>query len=430
MKLRSCLLLVTLTMAANAAAGEEQISSAIPLKDIAQIHEHFADPQNTAQILIASENTQFVWQNMSRFFPTALVPRAGAVSVLPEALDESVGDIEVTFADGRTSTVDAFIADNPVDALLVIRDGRIVYERYETMRPFDRHNWFSSGKVIGATLLAMLEDEGLADLSQPVSSFIEELEGSVWDTVPLRLAANMATGLDGTEHDEPNGDSRTNPDQIWYRAMSSMGVYPPIDPMPASAWEVLRTMQQRRAPETAFEYNSINTLVVDVAVERITGRPLNEVFSERVWRKIGAEGDGYYVVSTAGEPLTFGLFSSTLRDFARFGMIFTPSWRVVSDDQIVSDEMLARIQANGRPEAFRDGYAVPAMQRNFPGVEGLTNAYQWDAILPDGDLFKAGVGGQGLYVSPSRDTVVVYFMTGDGSEGAATVARAITTGLR
>ena len=38
-------------------------------------------------------------------------------------------------------------------------------------------------------------------------------------------------------------------------------------------------------------------------------------------------------------------------------------------------------------------------------------SYQWDAIFEDGDLYKAGLGGQAIYVSPQTDTVVVYFST-------------------
>jgi hypothetical protein len=37
--------------------------------------------------------------------------------------------------------------------------------------------------------------------------------------------------------------------------------------------------------------------------------------------------------------------------------------------------------------------------------------YQWDAIFADGDMYKAGLQGRGLYISPSRDVVVVYFST-------------------
>lgn len=41
------------------------------------------------------------------------------------------------------------------------------------------------------------------------------------------------------------------------------------------------------------------------------------------------------------------------------------------------------------------------------------NSCQWDFVRNDGDFFKAGFGGQGLYVSPSRDLVVACFGTFD-----------------
>lgn len=409
----------------------DSVSSLIPPAEVASVQQFFAQPDNKVQIQVASDRTQYAWQNMSRFYQTALVPRAGAVSELPVEINPSIGAIEVTLPDGTETTVDGFIETNPIDGFLVVHKGRIVYQRYETMRPFDRHNWFSSGKVIGATLLAILEEEGKADLSLPVSHYIDELKGTAWDTVPLRLAADMATGLDGTEHDEPSKDSRTNPEQIWFQWAANLGIFPRDESMPSSPWDALAQMQQRREPDTVFEYNSINTFVVDVAVERITGQTLNEVYSERIWRKIGAEGDGYFVVGSAGEPMTFGLFSSTLRDFARFGMIFTPSWNVVSEEQIISDIVLERIQSGGHPGRFDAGFTPDGLKALFLGIEGFTNAYQWDAIFPgDRDLFKSGVGGQGLYVSPENDVVVVYFMTGTGGEPAPLVARTIVQSLK
>jgi len=55
----------------------------------------------------------------------------------------------------------------------------------------------------------------------------------------------------------------------------------------------------------------------------------------------------------------------------------------------------------------------------------ITNHYQWDAIFEDGDMYKSGFGGQGLYVSPTRDMAVVWFGTGDGSTYEEPMARAI-----
>ncbi len=35
--------------------------------------------------------------------------------------------------------------------------------------------------------------------------------------------------------------------------------------------------------------------------------------------------------------------------------------------------------------------------------------YQWEVVMPDGDLYKAGYGGSGIYISPKKDIVVAFF---------------------
>jgi len=55
----------------------------------------------------------------------------------------------------------------------------------------------------------------------------------------------------------------------------------------------------------------------------------------------------------------------------------------------------------------------------------LHNSYQWDAVFDDGDFFKAGLHGQGIYVSPARDLVVTWFSSGDAEISMASYARHI-----
>lgn len=310
---------------------------------------------------------------------------------------------------GSELTVDGFIEQKPFDAFIVIKDGKIRYERYKTMRPFDKHIWYSSSKVVGATLLAMLEAEGKIDCSRPVSDFIPELKGSVWDTVSVQETADMATGLNGTEHDEPNHDSRTNPEQIWFRWAVAIGVFQAEGERP-SPWDVLRTMERRQPGHQAFEYNSINTFVIDNIVERVSGKTLMELFGEKVWRRIGAEGDAFVGVSPDGYPLTFGLINTNLRDFARLAAIYTPMAKEVFGEEIVPASVVKHIQSSGRPEMFGKGYVGGKMFTSFfeDKDTGLSNAYMWDTIFPDGDLYKGGVGGQGIYISPSTNTVVAH----------------------
>ena len=292
------------------------------------------------------------------------------------------------------------------------------------MTPETAHLTYSSSKVFSSTLLAMLEDEGKVDLSKPVTEYVPELKGSVWDTVLVRHVADMQNGLNATEHDD-GPDSRTNPDQPFFRWMSTLGVVPNQsgneDP-----FAVLRTMERRKPGGQVFEYNSMNPWLLARIIEKIENRPFADVFSDRICSKMGAEHDATFVISPAGYALAYGFTSVSLRDFARFGAIYTPSASKIFNETILSPETVKRIQNAGNPEAYQGGYVGDEMTPKFADSAGkISNAYMWDVILPDGDMFKGGVGGQGIYVSPSRDLVTVWFTTGDGTEWNEAMARAI-----
>lgn len=399
----------------------------MPINTVREIYEFFHEPAHVVQIQVASDKTLYAWQNMSGFFYTQQVLRDGPISELPERIVSKIGNISFTLPNGQQETVDQHFNESNMDALLVLHQGNIVFERYKTMRPFDKHNWFSSGKVIASTLVALLEYEGKIDVTKPVSDYVPQLKNSDWDIVTVEETLDMATGLDSTEHEEPNDDARVNPIRGWYKWAVSIGVFEDTDGLNQTPYQVMRNMKRVKPGHTAFEYNSIDTFVLELIVNEITGQPLSEVFSERIWRKIGAQNDAYIGVTKWGLGNSWGFMNSTLRDFGRFGMLFTPSWNKISHEQIIPDALLQKIQTGGRPDIFLKGFVGKEMQAAFPDIQGLTNRYQWDVIFPDGDMYKAGVGGQGLYISPARDVVLVWFCTGKQQEQV--LARAIAQSL-
>jgi CubicO group peptidase (beta-lactamase class C family) len=187
-------------------------------------------------------------------------------------------------------------------------------------------------------------------------------------------------------------------------------------------------MKKVKPGHTAFEYNSINTFVLELLVNEVTGKTINEVFGDRVWRKIGAQNDAFVGVTKSGLGNSWGFINSTLRDMGRFSLLFTPSWARVSSEKIIPDALLETIQHGGKPEISLKGFVGREMQQSFPDIKGLTNRYQWDIVFPDGDLHKAGVGGQGIYISPAADVVVVWFSTGKQEEEI--LARAVVQSIR
>jgi len=409
------------------AQGHAVVSRDTPLGEIRDIFSYFHEPANVVQIQVASDKTLYAWQNMSGFQYTMQILRDGPISTLPETINPNIGNVLFTRPGGQQETVNQHFDASSMDALLVLERGKVVFERYKTMRPFDKHQWFSCSKVVPGTLVALLAQQGKVDVSKPVSDYVPQLKGSDWDKVTVEETLDMATGLNSTEHEEPNDDARSNPARGWYQWAVSIGLFEDKAHLNQSPYDVLRNMKKVKPGHTVFEYNSINTFVLELIVNEVTGQTLNEVFGERVWRKIGAQNDAFVGVTKYGLGNGWGFINTTLRDMGRFAMLFTPSWSKVSKERIIPDALLETIQHGGRPEIYLGGFVGKEMQHSFPDITGLANRYQWDIVFPDGDFFKAGVGGQGMYISPSADAVVVWFSTGKQEEEI--LARAIVKGL-
>jgi CubicO group peptidase (beta-lactamase class C family) len=120
------------------------------------------------------------------------------------------------------------------------------------------------------------------------------------------------------------------------------------------------------------------------------------------------EGDMSVAMARDGTAKAPGSINTRLRDLARYGMLYTPSWASAAREKIVSDSYVRQIQASGREEIY---YDRDLTIKAFPTGPPTSNAWQWDAIWPDGDMLKGGAFGQGLYFSPAKDLVVAYFST-------------------
>ena len=109
------------------------------------------------------------------------------------------------------------------------------------------------------------------------------------------------------------------------------------------------------------------------------------------------------------------------------GMLFTPSSNRVAKEKAIPDALITRIQTKGRPEIFQAGITAPKIE-SYMGEKVAFETRQWDFVLHDGDFGKYGFHGQTLYISPSKDLVVVNFATGKGYD-TSSFSRAIAKSL-
>jgi len=350
--------------------------------------------------------TRYVFLNMSEFWKHSVIDRSGPVRDLPVSLRDDVADF-ITNTNAGEKTLAEYIKDPRVDGAVILHQGRIVFEAYPRMIETDKHLYMSVSKTFVATLIAILEDKGKIDIGKPIDSYLPKLTGSGWEGVPVIDVLDMASGIDCLESEE---EALSNPKHCYYQYEASLGWLPRTEATMDSTFDYLASLKSHRPSGEAFEYTSTNTFVLGWLAEEIYGQSLSDVIAKEIWQKMGAESDGVLSAPIHGVPIVSGGISSTLRDMARFGLLFTPTGRN-GVHSVVSDAYLQKIQKEGRPAIFNAGRENNP--RLIDGERPRHNTYQWDLVMEDGDFFKSGYGGQGLYISPSRDLVIAFFGTLD-----------------
>ena len=340
---------------------------------------------------------------LSEIGPSAIVHRYGPVSALETESMPAIADVTATTALG-TMTLREMMDDprSRFKAIAVVHKGKVVFEKYVGIRDWDNHLWASATKIFNGTLAYILSEEGLIDLEKPVPHYLPELQGTAWEGVKVADALHQRSGLDISE--SRLGSSPDHPVTQFYAIIGG----DPSLPADITLLNAVKAAAKRLEPGETYEYSSLNTHVITLILQKVTGKPIEDLITERIWSKAGMEGDGVLGLSADGEPMAFGAYAARLRDLARFGILFTPSWNAISKERVVPQNYVEKASAAAKREAYGRDYMSQRLIKDF-GEPDIGASYQWDAVFPDGDFYKSGRTGQCLYVSPETDTVVVWY---------------------
>lgn len=360
----------------------------------------------------------YYFLHWEEFIPHNLVRRAGAVKPLTPDFDRRIGAVKSDSTLGEMS-LDQLIADprSRIQAFIVVRGGRVLYEQYPGMRDDDHHLWFSVSKTLGGLAVGLLEADGKIDVEKPIDAYLPEISATHWSGIRIIDILDMASGLDLAENEQSRTDRFHTVGKFFRIELGDTS-----DLGQLTSDQILFSAGEKGPPGEVFEYSSLNTKMLGLLAERVSGQRLADFLSERVWSQIGAEGDAQLGVNREGGAAVYGMMSSRLRDLARYGMLYTPSWKLLSDEQVVPASLIEKIHHGCRPALYERAMATRETQD--PNAEKRCNSRQWDAVWEDGDMFKGGARGQGLYVSPARDLVVAWYST-TSENGWTNYARAI-----
>ena len=308
-------------------------------------------------------------------FPARSIPAGARVSPLPRG-----GEADLVLS-GKQQKLDDFLRETDTLAFVVVRDDRLVRERY--FRGSTRESLetsFSAAKSFVSTLVGIAIDAGLIESVQdPVTDYLPELaeRDPSFRKVRLRDLLTMSSGIRYREGGFPSlGD-----DTYTYYGVDLREV-------------ALNRTRIEGPPGMAWQYNNYNPLLLGLVLERTTGGSVSDFMARRLWQPLGAEGDATWSLDSERsgfEKMESGINARAV-DYARFGLLLLHNgkWngrRIVSADWI-------RAATRGSPTAG------PAYYYGY-------GYFWWIDVERPGRFYALGKYGQYIYVAPDADTVVV-----------------------
>jgi CubicO group peptidase (beta-lactamase class C family) len=351
---------------------------------------------------LGDETSRFAWQNMPALFNHAAITHR-KIREIPKSPDERLPNVEVT-VDGKTMSLGQYLTtDKRIDSLVAIHHGKLVFEQYNSHGPFDRHVTWSITKVIVGATLARLEAQGLVNMQASLATYLPDFKDSDWGDISLQAIADMRSGMDCRD-----SDGYDTPGKCVLVVDEIFGIMPDRSNQSGTAQSYLRTVKASKPPTQSLEYNSANTLVLGFVIEAVTEQPLYQALASSVWQPMGAESDALIIVNEHGETYAGGGISARLMDIARFGLLYSHQ---SANDKVLSKAHLAELKAPARGKFSAKRKKM--LFRLFDGDPPEYSVWQWDLVWEDGDLYKDGFSGQGIYISPEADLVLAWFGTAD-----------------
>jgi CubicO group peptidase (beta-lactamase class C family) len=343
--------------------------------------------------------TRWAFSHMRELVPTVAVPRgAGPVSALPRAERGDLDGVTFTPIGQRTPMTWAAAFDaNYTDGIVVLHRGRIVYERYAGALTAERpHIAFSVTKSFVATLAGILIAEGRLDERAAVSRYLPELQRSAFGDATIRQLLDMTTGLDYSE------DYADEHSPVWSlgRAVGFLPI-PAGYTRPATAYAYLASLAKAGAHGERFVYKTPNTDVLAWVLRRVSGQTLSALLRDRIFSKLGAEQNAYFLVDSTGVEFGGGGLHMALRDLARFGEAMRLEGRF-NGQQIVPKSFIDDVRRGGDRQQF-----AGAGYKTLPG--GSYRSMWWVLHNAHGAYSARGIHGQAIYIDPAAEMVIARF---------------------
>jgi CubicO group peptidase (beta-lactamase class C family) len=327
-----------------------------------------------------------ILSSCSRAEPPAGNPRVAASPSLPPA---AAAQLAALFAD------DAAMGETR--ALLVLKDGRPIYEAYGPGYSAESKlvSW-SMAKTITAVLIGFMVADGRLVLDDPAPVPAWQRPGDPRGTISLRHLLHMSSGLDHLEEGDPVWEADTV-DMLFGDGAADMAGMAEAKPPIA-------------APDEVYNYSSATSVILsDILARALTDSDVPAVRRDAVRNLMAGRLAAPLGITSltpefdaAGTMIGGSIMHATARDYAKFGEFLRRRGETPTGRRIIPESWFAFMLS---PAPAHPGYGGHIwLNRPRPGQPERA---LWPQDGPT-DLF-ACIGHQGQYiiVSPSQRLTVV-----------------------
>lgn len=329
--------------------------------------------------------------------PTQQVSRGlGAAKVLEYNLDDNIDAVLFTPLNAKQAiTWQDSLAANYTDGVLIMHKGQVVYENYlGCLDEYGQHAAMSMTKSVTGLLAEILIAEGKLDDAAIVADIVPELKNSAFGSATVRQVMDMTTALDYSEdYNDPNAD-------IWQYSVAASPLPKPAGYSgPDGYYDYLATVKAQGKHGKSFGYKTVNTDALGWIISRASGKTFSQLLADKIWRRMGAEQDGYVTIDAKGTAFAGGGLSASLRDLARLGQLMLDGG-VIGEDRLFPESVVASIRQGGDKKAFA--------KAGYNSLKGGSYRSMWWLLHNKHGAFAArGVHGQTIYIDPTAQMVIV-----------------------
>lgn len=278
---------------------------------------------------------------------------------------------ELDWCTDRIDSLYAFNERSNTKALIILKNGKIVLEKYfGTFTQDSLWYWASAGKTVTSVLVGHAQENGLLDITKSSKTYL----GAGWssctpeqeDAITVRHHLTMTTGLEGRVPD----DNCKEPSCLTYRA----------------------------APGTLWDYYNAGYLLLQDIVAKASGLSYQQYYARNLASRTGMGG-----------LWLDGVLYSKPRAMARFGLMLLARG-VWNGDTILHDREYINAMKNTSQELNPSyGYLFWLNGKGSYIQPGIPFVYSGDIIPSAPDDLYSGLGknDQKVYVVPSQGLVVI-----------------------